>query len=317
MSYIIGAQHAAPSGPACWPPTDQGVVLLDKPLGLSSNHALSRIKRLFPKIKAGHTGCLDPLATGLLPICLGDATKFAQYLLDADKTYETTLQLGVETTTGDSEGEIVATKPVNIQRGQLEEILKRYTGTIEQIPPMYSALKYQGQPLYTLARKGITIERAPRTVQIFSLQCVTFEGDKATLTAKVSKGTYIRTLVEDIGRALGVGAHVVALRRTQLGPFEGHQMQTLAEFQVNPVLHPLDCFMPTWPKHVLSEQTLWYLGSGQPLLLPLPDGWYRFYAPTSLFVGIGRVETHQVVKRRLVSFLKTVLEDYKHAIFPA
>ncbi len=204
--------------------TVNGIVLLDKALGASSNQALQQVRRLYKAAKAGHTGTLDPLATGLLPLCLGEASKFAQGLLDADKTYTARLCLGVMTATGDAEGEILERKPVRLGRAQLDEVIARFTGQIEQIPPMYSALKHQGKPLYELARQGIDIERAPRSVLIYSLKVlgssfqdsIDCEAGQAwiDIEAKVSKGTYIRTLGQDIGAALGCGAHLSALRRT-------------------------------------------------------------------------------------------------------
>jgi tRNA pseudouridine55 synthase len=204
--------------------TVNGIVLLDKALGASSNQALQQVRRVYRAAKAGHTGTLDPLATGLLPLCLGEASKFAQGLLDADKTYTARLCLGVMTATGDAEGEVLERKSVKFVQSQLDEVIVQFTGSIEQIPPMYSALKHQGRPLYELARQGIDIERAPRKVKIYSLIVLgsSFEGSVdceagqvwIDIEAKVSKGTYIRTLGQDIGAALGCGAHLSALRRT-------------------------------------------------------------------------------------------------------
>jgi len=198
-----------------------GVLLLDKPLGLSSNDALVRAKRLLRATKAGHTGTLDPLATGLLPLCFGEATKFSQDLLEADKTYEAVARLGVTRTTGDAEGEVVAERPVTCDRAALDAALVRFTGDIEQVPPMYSALKKDGRPLYEYARAGQTVERAARQVTIRSIALLDCDlaGDAPYFTMRVtcSKGTYIRTLAEDIGEALGCGAHLTALRRTGVG----------------------------------------------------------------------------------------------------
>ncbi len=204
-----------------------GVLLLDKPLGLSSNDALQKAKWLLRAEKAGHTGTLDPLATGVLPLCFGAATKFSQLHLDADKTYETTLRLGVTTTTGDAEGSVVSVRPVEASIGRLVEVLDTFMGDIEQIPPMHSALKKDGKALYEYARQGVTVEREARRVHIAELDLLGFElrGDEpfVTLCVQCSKGTYIRTLGEDIGEALGCGAHLSALRRVQTGPFNESQ----------------------------------------------------------------------------------------------
>ncbi|MBY4898077.1 tRNA pseudouridine(55) synthase TruB [Cupriavidus sp. AU9028] len=197
-----------------------GVLLLDKPLGLSSNDALVRAKRLLRANKAGHTGTLDPLATGLLPLCFGEATKFSQDLLDADKTYEATVRLGQRTSTGDAEGEVIAQRPVTCDSAAIAAMLVRFTGEIEQVPPMYSALKKDGRPLYEYARAGQTVERAARRVTIHAIALLASELPQApcfTIRVTCSKGTYIRTLAEDIGEALGCGAHLTALRRTGVG----------------------------------------------------------------------------------------------------
>ena len=206
-----------------------GVLILDKPRGMSSNAALQKVRWLLNAEKAGHTGSLDPLATGVLPLCFGEATKFSQYLLDADKGYETLARLGVTTTTGDAEGEVLEERQVTVGREALEAVLPRFRGEIEQVPPMYSALKKDGQPLYKLARAGEVVEREARSVTIARLELLAFEAPCATLAVSCSKGTYIRTLVEDIGRELGCGAHVAALRRTQAGPFGLAQAVTLEE----------------------------------------------------------------------------------------
>ncbi len=212
-----------------------GVLLLDKPLGLSSNQALQKAKWLLRAEKAGHTGTLDPLATGILPICFGAATKFSQMHLDADKAYETTVRLGVTTTTGDAEGEVVAQQPVTCTLGQLVETLDRFTGDIQQIPPMHSALKKEGKALYEYARQGLSVEREPRTVTIHALELLHAElnGPSPELRLRVhcSKGTYIRTLGEDVAKALGCGGHLSMLRRIQTGPFSVSQSVSLAELE--------------------------------------------------------------------------------------
>jgi len=210
-----------------------GILLLDKPAGGSSNHALQRVKRLFGARKAGHTGSLDPLATGMLPICFGEATKLAAFLLDADKGYETTLKLGVTTTSGDSDGDIISTRPVpaSLDIDTLQQICERFRGSIEQVPPMVSAIKINGQRLYKLAREGKHVERAARPVSIHDLSISSFCGDTAQLVVRCSKGTYIRSLVTDIGEAIGCGAHVTALRRTYVSPFEQSAMTTLGSLE--------------------------------------------------------------------------------------
>ena len=197
-----------------------GVILLDKPLGYSSNQALQKVKWLFQATKAGHTGTLDPLATGLLPICLGEATKFAQYVTEADKTYVATLKLGATTTTGDAEGEILTTAPVNVSSAQFSAACTKFVGEISQIPPMYSALKFEGKALYEYARSGVDIERQPRFVSIKNIEINAFSNDSAQITVTCSKGTYIRTLAEDIGAALGCGAHLIGLRRTETAGYQ-------------------------------------------------------------------------------------------------
>ena len=208
-----------------------GIVVVDKIKGASSNDVLQRVKRLFGAAKAGHTGSLDPLATGVLPICLGEATKFSQFLLESDKSYRTLVQLGVKTTTGDAEGEVVEKCPVQVTRSDVEAVVERFRGQIQQVPSMYSALKYKGQPLYKLARKGIEVERPARTISIFRNDLISFDGDQFELEVDCSKGTYIRTLVEDIGDALGCLAHVKELRRLKAGPYEEQQSYSLNDLE--------------------------------------------------------------------------------------
>lgn len=196
-----------------------GVVLFDKPSGMSSNGALQTVRRLYWAAKGGHTGTLDPMASGLLPLCLGEATKFSQMLLDADKTYLARVKLGVRTTTGDAEGEVTNTRPVLVDDAQIAAAAARFLGEIDQVPPMYSALKRDGKALYEYAREGVTLEREPRRITIHRIECGPLVGDEFDLEVCCSKGTYIRTLAEDIGEALGCGAHLVGLRRTGIGPF--------------------------------------------------------------------------------------------------
>ena len=231
-----------------------GVLLLDKPLGLSSNDALQKAKWLLRAEKAGHTGTLDPLATGLLPLCFGAATKFSQVSLDADKSYDATLKLGVTTTTGDAEGDVVQTRPVEIDAAKILAACQAFTGEIDQLPPMYSALKHEGRALYDYARQGITIERQPRRVTIHSLTVLGGEGDELRLAVRCSKGTYIRTLAEDIGEMLGCGAHLSGLRRTASGPVRVEDAITLDalaamnEVERESLLHPPDSLLADWPR---------------------------------------------------------------------
>jgi tRNA pseudouridine55 synthase len=206
-----------------------GIFLLNKPLDISSNHALQRVKRAFGAAKAGHTGALDPLATGMLPICLGEATKFSQFLLDTDKTYQVTAKLGIRTTTSDAAGEVVATQAVNVSAEQLASACEQFRGPIKQIPSMYSALKYQGRPLYSYARQGIDIERPARDITIYLLQVTRFEHDEVDMTVHCSKGTYIRSLVDDLGQVLGCGAFVSKLHRSQVTDYPSEKMLSLAQ----------------------------------------------------------------------------------------
>ena len=210
-----------------------GVFLLDKPQGCSSNFALQRVKRIYDAAKAGHTGALDPLATGLLPICLGEATKFSQFLLDSDKRYLTTAKLGVRTDSSDADGEVIETKPVPaIDKAELEALLeRRFLGKIEQVPSMFSALKHNGQPLYKLARKGEKVEVKPRLVTIFEIKLLDLRADEIDLEVHCSKGTYIRSIVEDLGFELGCGAHVSMLRRTEVADYDSSQMLTLEQLE--------------------------------------------------------------------------------------
>jgi tRNA pseudouridine55 synthase len=209
-----------------------GVLLLDKPLGLGSNAALQVVKRLYRAQKAGHAGTLDPLASGLLPILFGEATKFSQLALDADKEYLASARLGITTTTADAEGEVLERRPVDVAEGAIEPILAKFRGDIEQIPPMYSALKHEGRPLYALARKGESVVRTPRKVRIHELELLGFAGDTLELRVRCSKGTYVRTLVEDLGQALGCGAHLSSLRRTAAGVFRIADAATLDQLQL-------------------------------------------------------------------------------------
>ena len=295
-----------------------GILLLDKPLGLSSNHALQRAKRLYGAAKAGHTGSLDPLATGVLPLCFGEATKFSQYLLDADKGYETTVRLGVCTDTGDAEGEITQQRDAStITQADVETVLDDFRGTISQLPPMHSAIKKDGQPLYKLARRGVEVERQPREVRISELVLRDFRpGTEAEvdLTVFCSKGTYIRSLAMDIGEALNVGGHVVALRRTRVASFELNRcvsLDTLAALKeadkqdaMDALLAPVDSALEHMPLLKLPESSGFYLRQGQPVLVPNApcDGMVRVALETGEFLGLGEIlDDGRVAPRRLVA----------------
>lgn len=248
-----------------------GILLLDKPLGLSSNLALQNVKHLYNADKAGHTGSLDPLATGLLPICLGEATKLSAYLLDADKRYQARVRLGQRTTTGDAEGEVVATSdPGSLSREQLEAAIARFLGDIEQVPPMYSALKREGQPLYALARAGIEVERQARPVRIRELRVLAFDGLHFDFEVACSKGTYVRTLAEDWAAAVGQQAHLVALRRTGLAPFDAAAMvgleqlrETAAGAARDSLLLPPEAALRGWPHLQVDDELARRLARGQ------------------------------------------------------
>lgn len=285
-----------------------GVLLFDKPLELSSNTALQKIRRLFSAQKAGHTGTLDPLATGLLPICFGEATKFSNELLDADKSYTALLRLGQTTTTGDAEGEITAEHVVDFTRSDLDVVLSRFRGAIEQLPPMHSALKHQGKPLYEYIRKGITIERQLRQVTIHELVMNHWSGNELEISVRCSKGTYVRTLAEDIGAALGCGAHLIALRRTAIAHFkltDGYDLPTLTAMtdeERDSCLLPLVSLMPDMPKLTLDAIQIKRLAQGQRLGLDtgLPDGKLALYGPEG-FVGTGLQQGRRIAPERLLS----------------
>ncbi len=236
-----------------------GVLLLDKPAGISSTQALAKVKWLLNAEKAGHTGTLDPFATGLLPLCFGEATKFAQDLLDADKTYEATIHLGVTTTTGDTEGDVIDTLPVDVSVAQVEAVLQPFRGPIRQVPPMYSALKRDGKPLYEYARAGVTLEREARDVVIHALELLDYAPPELKIRVRCSKGTYIRVLGEDIGRALGCGAHLTALRRTQLGildlqnAIELAELESMDEAARAQALSPVDTLLDSLPAVQLDD----------------------------------------------------------------
>lgn len=275
-----------------WKQVD-GVLLLDKPIGLTSNDALQKARRLFSAAKGGHTGTLDPLATGLLPLCFGEATKFSADLLDADKTYEAELKLGVTTDSGDAEGEIIATAAVDVAESDISRVLPQFTGDIEQIPPMHSALKRNGRPLYELARKGIEVEREPRAVFIHAIDLLSFAGDRLTLRVACSKGTYIRVLAADIGKALGCGAHLAGLRRTVVGDLDLARSVTLAELESLDEagraghLQPVDALLHSLPVVLLEGEDAERFRHGNPVDLAAGlAGKIRVYADDRL-IGVG------------------------------
>ncbi|MGV0976313.1 MAG: tRNA pseudouridine(55) synthase TruB [Azonexus sp.] len=275
-----------------WKQVD-GVLLLDKPLGLTSNNALQKVRRLFSAAKGGHTGTLDPLATGLLPLCFGEATKFSADLLDADKTYEAVIRLGVTTDSGDAEGAVIATAAVDVSESDVSRVLPQFTGDLQQIPPMHSALKRNGRPLYELARQGIEVEREPRAVTIHAIDCLSFSGDLLTLRVSCSKGTYIRVLAADIGQALGCGAHLAALRRTAVGALDLARAVTLAELEALDEagragrLQPVDTLLQSLPVLSIEGEAAECFRHGNPVdLQPGLAGKIRVYANGRL-IGVG------------------------------
>ncbi|NMG75088.1 tRNA pseudouridine(55) synthase TruB [Aromatoleum diolicum] len=285
-----------------------GVLLLDKPKGMTSNAALQTARRLLNAAKAGHTGTLDPMATGLLPLTFGEATKFSQMLLDADKAYEATVSLGVETDTGDAEGAAIASAPVNVNVDAIRQALLCLTGEIEQIPPMYSALKRDGKPLYEYARAGIELERAPRRVSIHRLDLLGVENESFRIHVECSKGTYIRTLAIDLGRMLGCGAHLSALRRTRIGPFSVDAASSVAALEAVPVgdrdkmLSPVDTLVAHLPRVDLDTVQAHALLQGRVLVMSVPPpGLVRVYGDDR-YLGLGESSADgKLSPKRLVS----------------
>ena len=314
-----------------------GVLLFDKPLEISSNDALQKVRRLFQAAKAGHTGTLDPLATGLLPICFGEATKFSSALLDADKTYRALLCLGKTTSTGDAEGEILSEHPVEVTQSDIDTVLAKFRGEIQQLPPMHSALKHHGKPLYEYIRKGETIERELRNVVIHELVLNSFSGNELPpsnfppeggraiapspsldelgrgfceldITVRCSKGTYIRTLAEDIGAALGCGAHLIGLRRTAIAHFDlrdgytWQQLEAMTGAGRDACLMPPEALMPDMPRLQLDAVQIKRLAQGQRLGLDtgLPDGKVGLYGPQG-FIGTGLLQGRRLAPERLLS----------------
>ncbi len=287
-----------------------GMLLLDKPAGYSSNHALQKVKRVFRAEKAGHTGTLDPFATGLLPICLGEATKFSSYGLEGDKRYLATLKLGVTTATGDIEGEILARNEVNVSQLDIDRVLPSFRGTISQIPPIHSALKVAGKPMYDYARKGLDVERKPRDVQIKQLECAKFSGDEIIIDVSCGKGTYIRTLGEDIGAALGCGAHLIALRRTASSSLTIDQAITLEQLEAfseserDAMLLPIDTLLQDLPSIMLESRMVIRLQQGQcqEAHADWRPGMVSIYDLNRVFIGLAEVtEARQLVAKRLIA----------------
>lgn len=289
-----------------------GVLLLDKPLGLSSNTALQQARFLFSAAKAGHTGVLDPLATGLLPVCFGEATKFSSFLLDADKAYRATVCLGVTTSTGDAEGKVLSQRPVNVSLEVLQRLLPDFLGQVTQVPPMYSALKHQGRALYEYAREGIEIERAARQITIHSMALIAFDGREAVIDVRCSKGTYIRTLSEDIGQRLGCGAHLTGLRRTATAGFSLDsavsldQLTESSQSERDALLLPADILVGHLPEIVLTEHHALRFCHGQSVRIDenhaiMPR--YRVYRQlTRDFLGLAELrENSQLQPVRLMA----------------
>jgi tRNA pseudouridine55 synthase len=294
-----------------------GILLLDKPAGITSNEALQTIKRLYRAARAGHTGSLDKPATGMLPLCLGEATKISSYLLNADKCYVAVAKLGVVTSTADAEGEVLETRQVpEFNQRQLEKVIAQFVGDIEQVPPMYSALKIDGQRLYKLAYQGLEVERKSRPVTIHQIDLLHFDEDSFAIQVRCSKGTYIRTLVEDIGQALGCGAHVRSLRRLSTGPFNEGQMVSMEMIEqlskqgddaLDQLLVPGDSALEHLAEVNLTEEMTYYLCLGQAVSVPkaATDGLVRIYDHNHTFIGIGTIlEDGRVAPKRLLKTSK-------------
>lgn len=293
-----------------------GIVVVDKPTGRSSNHVLQQVKRLFDAKKAGHTGSLDPLATGLLPICLGEATKVSSYLLDADKRYQVTCQLGVITDSGDSDGNVIETNVVpEFSEQQLLEVISKFIGEQQQVPPMYSALKYQGQPLYKLARQGIEVERKSRQITIYDIQILACTSDTFTLDVTCSKGTYIRTLVEDISHGLGCGGHVTMLRRVEVAGYQEAQSISLDQLDeiaqqggitaLDKCLLPTEDALPDWPAIDVSDDMVTALRFGQAVQVEhvFKRANVRLFDQEQQFLGLGEMSENGLVAPKRVFVL--------------
>lgn len=304
-----------------------GIMVLDKPSGMSSNEAVQKAKRLFAARKVGHTGSLDPLATGVLPLCFGDATRFSRYLLESDKKYTARVVLGISTDSGDADGKVLRERPVGrVTRAMVDKALDAYRGEIQQVPSMFSAVKHQGQPLYKLARQGIQVERKARTVTVYSCVIGEFAGDEVDLDIHCSKGTYVRTIVHDLGESLGCGAHVKALRRTMAGPFGEGDLVTFEMLgasgseigeskdreRLDARLQPVSSAVREWPQVTLTGDAAYYLRQGQPVIVPHAPtaGWVRLAEAASpeiskgeaaRFLGVGEIlDDGRVAPRRLI-----------------
>ncbi|EGQ8040951.1 TPA: tRNA pseudouridine(55) synthase TruB [Vibrio alginolyticus] len=299
-----------------------GVILLDKPTGISSNDALQKVKRIYFAEKAGHTGALDPLATGMLPICLGEATKFSQFLLDSDKRYRVIAKLGERTNTSDSDGEVVETRPVDVTLDKLESCIDQFRGESDQVPSMFSALKYQGKPLYEYARKGIEVPRESRKIMVYEIVLHRFEGDEVEMEVHCSKGTYIRTIVDDLGEMLGCGAHVTMLRRTGVAKYPYENMVTLEQLNelleqahreeraprelLDPLLLPMDTAVEDLPEVNLVPELADMVQHGQPVQVfgaPTEGSLRLTMGEERLFIGVGEMnEDGKIAPKRLVVF---------------
>ena len=306
-----------------------GVLLLDKPYDMSSNGALQKVKRIYFAQKAGHTGALDPLATGMLPICLGEGTKFSQFLLDTDKTYQVIAKLGVRTTTSDADGDVVSEKPVAVTDEQLASALHSFRGTTQQIPSMYSALKYKGQPLYKYAREGIEVPRESRDITVFRLDLLRFEADEVELDIHVSKGTYIRTIIDDLGELLGCGAHVANLRRSAVGNYPTDKMVTLEQLEtlleeakaqdiepselLDPLLLPMTTACDGIPTVFVDDMSANFLRHGNPVQAPNSpsDGLVQVFIGDNEtegeFIGVGHIDDNGLVAPKRIVVLDEVL----------
>lgn len=297
-----------------------GILLLAKPSGITSNDALQQVKRIYNAAKAGHTGALDPLATGMLPICLGEATKFSQFLLDADKRYQVTAKLGERTNTSDADGTIISTRPLTFTEPQLQQALMSFRGGSLQIPSMFSALKHQGKPLYEYAREGIEVEREARPITVYELNVLEFSGDKLVLDIHCSKGTYIRTIIDDLGEMLGCGAHVTQLHRSQVANYPAERMLTIEQLQaiferckaegrppreeLDPLLLPMDTAVDSLPEVNMSAVVASYVTQGQAVqVAQVPaTGFVRMTVGDEReFIGVGEIDDDgKVAPRRLV-----------------
>lgn len=300
-----------------------GVLLLDKPYDMSSNTALQKVKRIYFAQKAGHTGALDPLATGMLPVCLGEGTKFSQFLLDTDKTYQVTAKLGIRTTTSDVDGEVVSEKVVNVTEQQLAKALDSFRGTTQQVPSMYSALKYQGQPLYKYAREGIEVPRESRDITVYNLELLRFEGDEVDLDIHVSKGTYIRTIIDDLGELLGCGAHVAKLHRSAVGNYPTDRMVTLEQLEallekaqsedvapsiyLDPLLLPMTTACDGIPEVFVDDMSANFLRHGNPVQCSgaPSEGLVQVFigdnVETGEFIGVGQIDDDGLVAPKRIT----------------